>query len=125
MFSVAVGTHCFVEDTPGRMWKHDSHPLALVIGKEATDDGHLTVEIGGQLSVAASCPVTYSIAWEMIFGKISLRTLLCFFFASSKVNKTQVTAFSHVYTFASDLIDTAVSFHSELRMCERGICLVI
>ena len=42
------------------------------------------------------------------------RTLLYGFLVPSKVNRTQIEAFSLVYIFRSDRLDTLVLFHSVL-----------
>ena len=46
------------------------------------------------------------------------------FWYRSKVNSTQIGAFSLVYSFGSDHLDTLVLFHSVLWMCEIGSCTV-
>ena len=57
---------------------------------------------------------TRSTAWELTLGRIALRTLLYGFLVSSKVNRTQIGAFSLVYIFRSDRLDTLLLFHSVL-----------
>ena len=44
------------------------------------------------------------------------------FMVPSKVNWTQISAFSLVYSFESDRLDTMMLFHSVLCMCETGSC---
>jgi len=45
--------------------------------------------------------------------RLALRTLLYGFLVPSEVNRTQIGAFSLVYIFPSDRLDTVVLFHSE------------
>jgi len=65
---------------------------------------------------------TYSTAWELMLRRISLCTLVYVFFVPSKVNRTWIRAFSLVYIFQSDRLDTVVLLHSIHWMYETGSC---
>ena len=64
---------------------------------------------------------TYSMAWEVMLGKIYLGRLLCSFLVPLKLNRSHIGAFSLVYTFGSNHLNTVVLFHSVRWMCETVI----
>jgi len=74
----------------------------------------------------------FKMIWQLILqsgSRCSVRFLCTHFCVAfwypSKVNRTHIGAFSLVYTFGSDHLDTLVLSHSVIWMYETGTCTMI